>query len=211
MTVTAVIPFKPRNPKTRLSCVLEPEEREIFAGMMLSEVVDAVVDGGCQPLILSTEPYGFGDVPVLISTSGLNEALNAFLAVQDGPVLIIMADIPLATGESVRRLISTSDDMAMVPGRGGGTNAIFLSRGSSFRVDYYEASFLKHTAIAEERGLSCELIDSFRLHTDVDEKEDLVELLIHGEGKSRQYLEELGFHLSIEKGRVGVERKGKVE
>jgi len=31
--------------------------------------------------------------------------------------------------------------------------------------------------------------------------------LIHGTGKSRAYLEELGFALSVEKGRVGVERK----
>jgi len=207
MTVTAVIPFRPKNPKTRLSCVLEPEERDLFAGMMLSEVVDAVVSGGCQPLILATEPFSFGDVPVLISTSGLNDALNAFLAQQDGPILIIMADIPLATGESVKRMVSTSEDMSMVPGRGGGTNAIFLSRGSLFRVDYYQASFLKHVAIAKERGLSCEIVDSFRIHTDIDEKEDLVELLIHGRGKSRRYLEELGFHLSIEKGRVGVERE----
>lgn len=211
MTVPAIIPFKPRNPKTRLSCVLEPGEREIFAEKMLSDVIDAVIEGGCEPLILSTEPYRLGDVPVLINTSGLNEALNAFLAQQDGPVLIIMADLPLANGESVRRTISTSDDMAIVPGRGGGTNAIYLARGSSFRVDYYGASFLKHAAIAKDRGLSCEVVDSFRLHTDVDEKEDLVELLIHGEGKSRQYLEELGFSLSIEKGRVGVERRGKVK
>jgi 2-phospho-L-lactate guanylyltransferase len=53
------------------------------------------------------------------------------------------------------------------------------------------------------------VIDSFRLHTDIDEKEDLVELLIHGTGKSRAFLEELGFYLSAEKGRVRVERKGK--
>ncbi|HZK29927.1 MAG TPA: 2-phospho-L-lactate guanylyltransferase, partial [Methanoregula sp.] len=58
-----------------------------------------------------------------------------------------------------------------------------------------------------EAGLSCEVIDSFRLHTDIDEKEDLVELLIHGTGKSRAFLEELGFILSVDKGRVNVERK----
>jgi 2-phospho-L-lactate guanylyltransferase len=34
--------------------------------------------------------------------------------------------------------------------------------------------------------------------------------MIHGTGKSRTYLEELGFVLSVEKGRVGVERKKKV-
>ena len=53
------------------------------------------------------------------------------------------------------------------------------------------------------------MIDSFRLHTDIDEKEDLVELLVHGRGKSRAYLEDLGFVVTVEKGRVGVERKEK--
>jgi 2-phospho-L-lactate guanylyltransferase len=51
------------------------------------------------------------------------------------------------------------------------------------------------------------VIDSFVLHTDIDEKDDLVELLTHGTGKSRKYLEDLGFVLSAENGRVGVERK----
>jgi len=51
------------------------------------------------------------------------------------------------------------------------------------------------------------VIDSFRLHTDIDEKEDLAELLIHGTGKSRAFLEERGFTLVTENGRTGVERK----
>jgi 2-phospho-L-lactate guanylyltransferase len=60
--------------------------------------------------------------------------------------------------------------------------------------------------IAEQAGMSVDVIDSFRLHTDIDEPWDLVELLIHGTGKSRAYLEELGFVLSADKGRVGVRR-----
>ena len=67
--------------------------------------------------------------------------------------------------------------------------------------------FFKAHADSTEAGLSCEVIDSFLLHTDIDEKEDLVELLTHGTGKSRKYLEDLGFVLSAENGRVIVERK----
>jgi 3-hydroxyacyl-CoA dehydrogenase len=44
MSVTALIPFKPKNPKTRLSCVLDEQEREAFAHAMLLDVVDAVRD-----------------------------------------------------------------------------------------------------------------------------------------------------------------------
>jgi 2-phospho-L-lactate guanylyltransferase len=209
MGIPAIIPFKPVNPKTRLSCILDQPEREQFAETMLADVVNAVEEAGCDPLILSTHPYNFNRVPVREDPTGLNEALNAILAEERGPLLIIMADLPLATGEAVERMISTREDSAMVPGRGGGTNAIYLSRGDRFKVDYYGASFLKHRQIALDRGLSVEVVDSFRLHTDVDEKEDLVELLIHGTGLSRGFLEGLGFSLSIEKGRVGVVREGK--
>jgi len=98
--------------------------------------------------------------------------------------------------------------MAIVPGRGGGTNIIFLKKPRCFRADYYGASFLDHLRIAGECGFSVEVIDSFRMSTDIDEKEDLVEILIHGKGrKSREYLENSGFSLVIdEKGRVGVQR-----
>ena len=82
-----------------------------------------------------------------------------------------------------------------------------MKEPQKFHVDYYGTSFLKHMKIAADAGLSVEVIDSFRLHTDIDEPEDLVELLIHGTGKSRAYLEELGFFLSVDKGRVGVERR----
>lgn len=207
MPVTALIPFRPRNPKTRLSCVLSEKERENLADLMIRDVVAAVSKAGCRPMILSTHPYSLPGIDVEVREAGLNEGLNRFLEEWDDPLLIIMADLPLVDSDAVKRLISTRKKMAIVPGRGGGTNAIYLSKASSFRVDYYGASFLKHTKIARERGLSCQVVDSFRILTDVDEKEDLVELLIHGTGFSVRYLEELGFSLSIEKGRVGVKRE----
>ena len=207
MSVPALIPFKPKNPKTRLSCVLDLPEREKFAQMMLCDVVVAVLEAGCEPFILGTELFSFNGIKVVHDPRGLNESINAYLERTPGPLLIIMADIALASDSAIRRMITTSADMAIVPGSGGGTNAIFLSRADRFRVSYYGMSFEKHLRIAEECGLSCEIVDSFLIHTDVDEKEDLVELLIHGKGMSSGYLRELGFTLSAEKGRVGVVRE----
>jgi len=206
MAIDAVIPFKPKNPKTRLSCVMEQEEREAFAQAMLSDVIAAAQAGGCSPLLLCTSPYERPGARTLLDPDGLNESLNRLLATSKSPILIIMADLPLADGAAVSRLVSTAADMAVVPGRGGGTNAIFLREPSRFRVNYYGASFLKHMQIAMDAGLSVDVVDSFRLHTDVDEKEDLVEVLIHGKGEARRCLESLGFTLSIEGGRVGVKR-----
>ncbi len=191
--------------------MLSQEEREAFARAMLEDVIHAAKDANCSPVIVGTELFDSEDIQVTVSDADLNQTLNSLLPQSVGAILIVMADLPLANAQAIQRVISTKDDMAMVPGRGGGTNVIFIREPQRFHVDYYGMSFLKHQKIAQEAGLSCEVIDSFRLHTDIDEKEDLVELLIHGTGKSRAYLEELGFVLSVEKGRVGVKRKEKTD
>jgi 2-phospho-L-lactate guanylyltransferase len=206
----ALIPYKIVNPKTRLSCLLSQEEREAFARAMLEDVIYAVKDANCSPVIVGTDLFDSEDIQVTVKDADLNQTLNSILPQSVGEIMIIMADLPLADAQSIKRVISTSSDFAIVPGRGGGTNVIFIKEPQRYHVDYYGTSFLKHVKIAQDAGLSCEVIDSFRLHTDIDEKEDLVELLIHGRGKSRAYLEELGFVLSVDKGRVGAERKEKV-
>lgn len=206
MSFQAIIPFKPINPKTRLSCVMSQPERESFARVMLGDVIAAVTGAGCTPLLLCTHPYSCAGVETVVKEKGLNDALNECLGMLNGPVLIIMADLPLATADAVGRFVSSPADVAIAPGRGGGTNAIFVKDPRRFHVDFYGASFLDHMDIAREAGLTVEVFDSFRLHTDIDEKEDLVEILLHGEGKSRESLLGLGFSLSVEHGRVGVQR-----
>ena len=202
-----LIPYKPVNPKTRLSSILDQAEREAFARAMLDDVIFAVKDANCSPVVVATELYDSEDIQITVEDSDLNATLNAILPTAVSPLLIIMADLPLADAPAIRRVLATEKDVAFVPGRGGGTNVIFLSDAQKFHVEYYGASFRKHVKIAEEAGLSWEMIDSFRLHTDIDEKEDLVELLIHGSGKSRTYLENLGFRLAENEGRVSVERQ----
>jgi 2-phospho-L-lactate guanylyltransferase len=176
---------------------------------MLEDVIYAVKDANCSPVVVGTELFDSEDIQITVTDADLNQTLNSLLPQSVGSILIIMADLPLANAQAIQRVITTKNDMAIVPGRGGGSNVIFIKDPLRFHVDYYGTSFLKHLKIAQDAGLSCEVIDSFRLQTDIDEKEDLVELLIHGTGKSRTYLEELGFVLSVEKGRVGVGRKGK--
>ena len=203
----ALIPFKPAGPKSRLSGVLSQEEREAFARAMLEDVIAAAKDANCSPVIIATELFDSEDVQVTIADKDLSGALNEVLSQAAGPVLILMADLPLVSGPAIKRVVATTSDIGIVPGRGGGTNAIFVRDPAKFHVDYYGMSFLKHTKIAQEAGLSCEVIDSFLIHTDIDEEEDLVELLTHGTGSSRTYLEGLGFVLTAENGRVGVKRQ----
>ncbi len=203
----AVIPFRPVNPKTRLSELLSQSERETFARAMLADVVGAVRAAGLEPLILSTHPYDCPGVEVRVAPVGLSDALNALLPTLDGPVLVIMADLPLVTPEAVQRLVGAAADVAIAPGRGGGTNAIHIRDTTQFHVDYYEISVSKHLAIAAAAELSVEVVDSFRLYLDLDEEEDLVDLLIHGDGQARACLESLGIRLVVTRGRVGLEHR----
>jgi 2-phospho-L-lactate guanylyltransferase len=206
MTVHAVIPFKPVNPKTRLSTVLGREEREAFARAMLADVTDAIRCSGAVPTLLSTHPFTWPQTEVRVIAAGLNDALNTYFAENKEPLLLVMADLPLASSEALQRVMNTRADIGIVPGRGGGTNVLFLKDPGRFRADFYGASYQKHLRIASEFGCSVEQVDSFRLHTDIDEEEDLVEVLLHNSGKSREFLELRGFSLVTEHGRVGVKR-----
>jgi 2-phospho-L-lactate guanylyltransferase len=118
--------------------------------------------------------------------------LNELLTREEEPMLIIMADIPLATPETINEIIRHEEDVVVMPGRNGGTNALFLRRPHDFAVSYYGISFLEHIETAKRHNLSYAVHDSFFIGVDIDEVEDMIELLIHGRGASVEYLREIG-------------------
>lgn len=203
-TVRAVVPFKTRGVKTRLAPFLTPEERSTFSKAMLRDVLKSLK--GTNVTVLATEDFdpGCSWVAVEVDQRDLNTALNAYIVREHDPTFIVMSDIPLMREWHVREMVS--DGITLVPGRGGGTNAIFMHDPSRFRVDFYEVSFLKHVAIATERGLPLKILDSFYMSTDIDKPEDLAEVLIHRPGESYKYLRAIGIRLSHGKSRIGVER-----
>lgn len=210
----AVIPFKKNNAKSRLGAQLSEKEREALAMAMLNDVAEALLSSGCFSVvdILSTSIIEVDGANIVLTDKGLNEALNEYLQKMSShlitePVLIIMADIPLVSINNIMDVVKSPDDIVIAPGRMGGTNAIFIRDPSSFHVDYYGASFLKHCEIAQRCGLTLRVFDSFNLSTDIDEIADLTELLIHGTGHAAQYLKKLGFILAENGGRVGVKRE----
>ncbi len=209
----AVIPFKKNNAKSRLSALLLENEREELAMAMLCDVVETLQACGCFDVIdvLSTSIIEIGSANLVLTEKGLNEALNEYLKKMtshsiDEPVLIIMADIPLVSVKNIMDIAAVSSDIVIVPGRMGGTNALFIRNPSRFHVDYYGASFLKHREIAKKNCLKIGIFDSFNLSTDIDEVADLAEILIHGTGHAARYLKKIGFALSDNGGRVGVKR-----
>ncbi len=200
-----VVPYDAREPCTRLSPVLGPDERREFARAMLADVLAAVQAGGYDPEVLATTPLDL-EVAVTVDDRPLTPAVNDRLV---PGTAVVMADLALATPEALSRLFETPGDVVLAPGRGGGTNAL-VTRHPEFRVDYHGGSFLKHRRIAEECGLCRSVVDSHRLATDVDEPADLVEVLIHGPGTSAEWLDEVGFGLDDRGGRLGLSRDGEL-
>lgn len=205
-----VVPFAAARPKTRLSSVLDAEERRDFARAMLDDVLAAVRAAGYDPTVLSTAPVDV-DAAVSVDDRPLTPAVNAVLAaheddIENRPVAIVMADLALATERTVRRLTRATGDVVVAPGRGGGTNALVV-RHPDFRVDYHGASYLDHLRVARDVGASVRELDSRRLGTDVDEPADLTEVLLHGDGSARNWLKKAGFALDVSAGRVGARRE----
>ncbi|MCU4740725.1 2-phospho-L-lactate guanylyltransferase [Natronoglomus mannanivorans] len=220
----AVVPFAAENPKTRLAGVLEPAERERLARAMLVDVLEAIERAGATPTVLTTQPLeietvvdleveveveGEAEIPTIVDDRPLTAAVNGVLeerVVESGQeVAVVMADLALVTPDTLERLFSTDGDVVIAPGRGGGTNALVV-RHPDFRVDYHGASYLDHRNRATAVDATLETVDSFRLSTDIDEPADLVEVLLHTDGRARRVLEALGLELSISEGRVGVGR-----
>ena len=210
-----VIPYTDRDPKSRLAPVLSTAERRAFARTMLRDVIETVRNAGHNPELLVPEPIdgtdvasAVGDIPTTVDDRALTPAVDAALdrvGERVAELGVMMADLPLATPTALRRLAAVGGDVVIAPGRGGGTNALVV-RDPAFPVDYHGASFRDHREAAAAAGLSVGVVDSMRLATDVDEPADLAEVLLHGEGRAREWLVDAGVELDTEGGRVGVRR-----
>ncbi|MDK2892620.1 2-phospho-L-lactate guanylyltransferase [Methanohalophilus sp.] len=187
----AVIPYKKKNAKSRLSNVMTKIQRETFVELMLKDVIGSMKEAGITNIdILTPSPEEVEDglgVSVIEDEADLNEALNSYLVCQNEPVLIIMADLPLVRPKHIREIISSDEEIVIVPGKGGGTNILYIRRPDIFRVKYYNSSFENHCNIASQLGLSLAKYDSFLASTDIDEPNDIVELILHGKGLAREY------------------------
>ncbi|HOT06900.1 MAG TPA: 2-phospho-L-lactate guanylyltransferase [Methanotrichaceae archaeon] len=185
-----VIPFKFSDCKSRLADCLSPSERMGLAMAMLQDVLEAVAGRGRITIIsrpgFLAQGWG-GGAEVRISDLDLNEALNEMIGEQAKgwaeDMLIVMADLALLQPEDIDAISAIPGDVVLAPGRGGGTNMI-LMRSPAFRTCYRGISFPKHQKMALDLGLTAGYFYSYRAGCDIDEPSDLVELVLHGRGRS---------------------------
>lgn len=201
----AVIPYKKENAKSRLSPVLTLGEREEFVELMLKDVISVLSEAGVDKIdILTTSIFGVADdieTNVIVSELGLNEVLNEYLSKISEPVMIIMADLPLVTTQHIDDIINSDADVTIVPGKGGGTNILYIKEPAKFHVKYYGSSFRTHCDIVNNMSQSVYVYDSFLASIDIDEPQDIVELLLHGDGMAKDYIEQK-FGIEVSEGRV---------
>jgi len=199
-----LVPFDARDSKTRLSPVLDSEERQAFATAMLRDVLDQFDGSDHDPELLATADIEC-QVPVTVDDQPLTEAVNSVLEDAEEPIAIVMADLALLTPGGLERLFGPDEDVVIAPGIGGGTNALVI-RHPEFRVDYHGVSVRDHREIADSCGASLATVDSFRLAVDIDDPQDFTEVLLHTDGRSASWLRTAGFDLSTADGRVTATR-----
>ena len=200
-----LVPFDPRNPKTRLDEAFGDDERREFARAMLTDVVDVVRDTGITPEVLTPTPIDVVGATTLVDDRPLSPAVNAVLDATAEPTAVVMADLPLLTQSTCSRLFEAEGEVVLARGTGGGTNGLVV-RHPDFRVDYHGTSYLDHLAAAETCDASVVELDSYRLCADIDEPADLSELLLHGRGRAYEWLRDAGFRLETGDGRVTARR-----
>ena len=174
--------------KGRLASLLTAEERVALALATFTTAVAAARATGATVYVLTNDSR-IGATPGVTvlgedaSLHGLNAQLEAAIARIDAPaggLLILHADLPLATTEAieaVRTGAPPAPSATLVRSADGGTNAMLLRPPGLFPLAYGAGSHALHTAAAKAAGMAVHTIESPPLALDLDTPDDLHALL----------------------------------
>ena len=185
----ALIPVKElAQAKARLAPVLDDGARrrlalalfrDVLAAALACPALDAVavVTRDEEVLALAIEAGAEG----LPEPGGLNEALTSAaetLGQRDADRLIVLAaDLPLATSDDIAAVAQAGADVVVAPSRDGGTNALALPLPvGAITFRFGADSARRHLDGAQEAGLRSLRLDLPNLAFDLDTPEDLAEL-----------------------------------
>ena len=177
----AIVPVRGDGAKSRLAPVLSPGERAELVRGMLERVLAACAGAtGIERTLLVTPDPGLAPagVEVLVDEGrGHPEAIALGLAdprAQPG-VLVIMADCPHATAESLDALAAAARPLALAPSDDGGVNALALGGLDGF-LPRFGVPAETMIAAARAKGLEPAVVRDKRLAFDVDRPSDLARL-----------------------------------
>ena len=208
--IAAIIPMKPLTEgKSRLSRTLSPEERASISAGMLRRVLVALQGATIDPIWVVG---GDDRIRHMARNNGgmwfeemgrnLNDTLgkafeHAFE--RDKSALYIAGDLPFVKPSDIHAFIQASrgaGNVTLAPARrDGGTNAILVPRGVSFKPELGRRSFSKHLNQAAKLETSVAIAYSPGLGLDLDVVDDLesyqhmepglLDRLIRASGSSR--------------------------
>lgn len=191
MSIWAIIPVKPLNrAKTRLSGVLNPEQRQQLAEMMFRHVLQAVreVPQVIGTLVISRDTKALAIAREYnartVQESGapeLNAALTRATQVVAGwrgdAVLVLPADLPLVTAEDISSVVALGNDPFSVviatDQEQDGTNALLIRPPGLIHFAFGPGSFHRHVQLSREAGVEPKVYRSDRLALDIDLPVDL--------------------------------------
>lgn len=186
-----LVPVKEfRRAKKRLSRLLSPEERWALSSAMLQDVLTALSGtDGFDGLFVVTSDKAAAELArragadVIVEDEQRSERHSvdraAGILMKEGAhsLLVIPADVPLCSGEEIRRLLEkgrAEPSIVLAPSRDGkGTNALLKSPPDVIPSRFGYESIRAHLAEAKARGVPYELCELPRLSLDLDEIEDL--------------------------------------
>lgn len=191
MTIWAIVPVKPlRRGKSRLADVLSEEERTRLNRLFLEHILQVLnqTPGIGQKLVVSRDPAALAIAREFTArtlledgSQQLNLALERATLVAKtygaNGVLILPADIPLATSEDLQKVLTTAKrhpSVTIVPDRHeNGTNALLVVPPGAIKYQYGPGSFHTHCELARQNGLNLQILHSTNLGLDLDTPADL--------------------------------------
>ena len=200
MSLAALIPLKPpTEAKARLAGLLSPDERAQLARVTFLTVADALLAAAVPFVVLTPNVIAAADLTAGRCTvieeqpsvrgfsAQLQAALDGTSFAKSDTVLILHADLPLATPNAVRLLVSAARKhegcVTMVESADGGTNAMILPLPRLFALHYGRDSFALHAAAVRASGLGVHVHRSAQLALDLDTAADVRSLFATSRGR----------------------------
>lgn len=178
--------------KHRLAAVLPASDRRRLALAMLADVLRAA-EGFPLRLAVTADPdaeavgLALGFRLVGDPGGGLNAAVAAGTAAATAAgaasLLVLPADVPLATPDDLDALLRLPSAVVVVPSLDGGTNALLLRPPTAIEARFGPGSAAAHLAAARAAGLTAAEVRPASLALDVDGPGDLERLAHAGAGR----------------------------
>ncbi len=192
--MTAVIvPAKPlEHALSRLSGVLDGPARRAIQQAMLIDVLCAAGDLTAVVTVVTADPtvaglanaYGADVVHEAPASGGINAAVAQGVArTRAERVLVVMGDLPLATGADLEELVFVAPEHGIALARsadGTGTNAMVLTPPTAITTSFGPGSLARHREETDRRGVRRIERTITGLALDIDTPRDLADLITLG-------------------------------